>query len=114
VGANHRWHGARAWCCNPQTDIARTRSADHCVGLDGFEVIGWNGIVAPAGTPAAIVSKLNAAIQHGIADPQLKPQLNTAGYDVAQPNTPEQFAKFINDDTERWSSVVQKANISVK
>jgi tripartite-type tricarboxylate transporter receptor subunit TctC len=83
-------------------------------GLDGFEVIGWNGIVAPAGTPAAIVSKLNAAIQHGIADPQLKPQLNAAGYDVAQPNTPEQFARFINDDTERWSSVVQKANISVK
>jgi tripartite-type tricarboxylate transporter receptor subunit TctC len=83
-------------------------------GLDGFEVIGWNGIVAPAGTPAAIVSKLNAAIQHGIADPQLKPQLNAAGYDVAQPNTPEQFARFINDDTERWSSVVQKANIGVK
>jgi tripartite-type tricarboxylate transporter receptor subunit TctC len=83
-------------------------------GLDGFEVIGWNGIVAPAGTPAAIVSKLNAAIQHGIADPLLKPQLNAAGYDVAQPNTPEQFARFINDDTERWSSVVQKANISVK
>jgi tripartite-type tricarboxylate transporter receptor subunit TctC len=83
-------------------------------GLDGFEVIGWNGVVAPPGTPAVIVSKLNAAIQHGIADPQLKSQLQAAGYDVAAPNTPEQFAKFINDDTERWAGVVKKANISVK
>ena len=83
-------------------------------GLPGFEVIGWNGVVAPAGTPAAIVSKLNAAIGHGIADPQLKTQLAAAGYDVATPNTPEQFTKFINDDTERWSGVVQKANISAK
>jgi tripartite-type tricarboxylate transporter receptor subunit TctC len=83
-------------------------------GLDGFEVIGWNGVVAPPGTPAVIVSKLNAAIQHGIADPQLKSQLQAAGYDVAAANTPEQFAKFINDDTARWAGVVQKANISVK
>jgi tripartite-type tricarboxylate transporter receptor subunit TctC len=83
-------------------------------GLNGFEVIGWNGVVAPPGTPAAIVSKLNAAIQHGIADPQLRSGLQAAGYDVAAPNTPEQFAKFINDDTERWAGVVQKANISVK
>lgn len=83
-------------------------------GLNGFEVIGWNGIVAPAGTPAAIVSKLNAAIQRGIADPALKSQLHAAGYDVAAPNTPEQFAKFIDADTERWSGVVEKANISVK
>jgi tripartite-type tricarboxylate transporter receptor subunit TctC len=83
-------------------------------GLAGFEVIGWNGIVAPAGTPAAIVSRFNAAIQHGIADPQLKTQLQAAGYDVAAPNTPEQFAKFINDDTERWSGVVQKAGIGAK
>src|SRR3954454_14322522 len=83
-------------------------------GLDGFEVIGWNGVVAPPGAPAVIVSKLNAAIQHGIADPQLKSQLQAAGYDVAAPNTPEQFARFINDDTERWAGVVKKANISVK
>ncbi len=83
-------------------------------GLEGFEVVGWNGLVAPAGTPAAIVSRLNKAIQHGVADPQLKTQLHAAGYDLAAPNTPEQFAKFIAGDTERWASVVQKANISVK
>jgi len=83
-------------------------------GLNGFEVVGWNGIVAPAGTPAGIVSKLNAAVQHGLADPQLKIQLHAAGYDMAEPNTPEQFAKFVSVDTERWASVVQKANISVK
>src|SRR5262249_49910660 len=83
-------------------------------GLNGFEVTGWNSLVAPAGTPAAIVSKLSKAIQDGIADPELKKQLQTAGYDVAKPNTPEQFAKFINNDIERWTSVVQKANIVVK
>ncbi len=83
-------------------------------GLPGFEVTGWNGLTAPAGTPAPIIAKLNAALQRGLDDAELRKRMETAGYDLAAHNSPEDFAKFIKTDTERWLSIVEKANISVK
>ena len=83
-------------------------------GLPGFEVTGWNGFVAPPGTPASIVAKLNAAIQLGLDDADLQKRLETAGYERAPHNTPEDFARFMKVDTERWIDVVKKANIQVK
>ena len=83
-------------------------------GLPGFEVTGWNGIVAPAGTSASIIAKLNSALQRGLDDTDLRKRMATAGYDVAAHNTPEDFAQFIKADTERWIAIVEKANIHVK
>jgi tripartite-type tricarboxylate transporter receptor subunit TctC len=83
-------------------------------GLPGFEVTGWNGIVAPAGTSASIIAKLNSALQRGLDDTDLRKRMATAGYDVASHNTPEDFAQFIKADTERWIAIVEKANIHVK
>jgi len=83
-------------------------------GLPGFEVTGWNGFVAPAGTPAAIVNKLSGALRRGLDDPELRKRLETAGYEVAPHNSPEEFAQFIRTDTQRWLDLVKKANISVK
>ena len=83
-------------------------------GLHGFEVTGWNGIVAPAGTSASIIAKLNSALQRGLDDTDLRKRMATAGYDVAAHNTPEDFAQFIKADTERWIAIVEKANIHVK
>ena len=83
-------------------------------GLPGFEVLGWNGLVAPAGTAAQIIAKLNAAIRRGLDDPETRKRMEVAGYEVAAPNTPEQFAKFVQADTEKWFGVVEKARISVK
>jgi tripartite-type tricarboxylate transporter receptor subunit TctC len=83
-------------------------------GLSGFEVTGWNGLVAPAGTPGPIIAKLNSALRRGFDDAETRKRLETAGYEVAAPNTPDDFAKFIQVDTERWISIVEKANISMK
>ena len=83
-------------------------------GLPGFEVLGWNGLVAPAGTAAPIIAKLNAAIRRGLDDPETRKRMEVAGYEAAAPNTPEQFAKFVQADTEKWFGVVEKARISVK
>jgi len=82
--------------------------------LAGFEVTGWNGLAAPAGTPGSIIAKLNSALRRGFDDPETRKRLEIAGYDVAAPNTPDDFARFIQADTERWLGIVEKANISVK
>jgi tripartite-type tricarboxylate transporter receptor subunit TctC len=83
-------------------------------GLPGFEVTGWNGFVAPVGTPAAIIAKLNAAIQRGLDDADVRKRLEAAGYELAPHNTPEDFTRFIRTDTDRWLGVVEKANIRMK
>jgi tripartite-type tricarboxylate transporter receptor subunit TctC len=83
-------------------------------GLSGFEVTGWNGFVAPAGTPAAIIGKLNAALQLGLDDADLRKRLEAAGYEPARRNTPEDFARFIEVDTKRWVDIVEKSNIQAK
>jgi tripartite-type tricarboxylate transporter receptor subunit TctC len=82
--------------------------------LPGFEVTGWNGLVAPAGTPSSIIAKLNSALRRGFDDADTRKRLETAGYEVAAPSTPEDFAGFIKTDTERWIGIVEKANISMK
>jgi tripartite-type tricarboxylate transporter receptor subunit TctC len=83
-------------------------------GLAGFEVTGWNGLAAPAGTPGSIIAKLNSALHRGFDDAETRKRLEIAGYDIAAPNTPDDFARFIQADTERWLGIVEKANISVK
>jgi tripartite-type tricarboxylate transporter receptor subunit TctC len=83
-------------------------------GLPGFEVTGWNGFVAPLGTPAPIIARLNSAIQRGLDDAELRKRLEAAGYEPAAHNTPEDFATFIKADTERWIGLVEKADIRTK
>jgi len=83
-------------------------------GLRGFEVVGWNGFVAPAGTPAPVVGKLNAAITLGLDDGDLGRRLEAAGYQLASHNTPEEFAAFIKADTDKWIGLVEKTKMRVK
>jgi tripartite-type tricarboxylate transporter receptor subunit TctC len=83
-------------------------------GLPGFEVTGWNGFVAPAGTPPAIVAKLNFAIMRGLDDAELRQKLEATGYEPVPRNTPEDFAHFIAADTERWIGIVEKTSIHLR
>ena len=83
-------------------------------GLPGFEVTGWNGFVAPLGTPAPVIGKLYSAIQRGLDDGELRKRLEAAGYEPAAHNTPDDFATFIKADTERWIGLVEKADIRAK
>jgi tripartite-type tricarboxylate transporter receptor subunit TctC len=80
-------------------------------GLPGFEVIGWNGFVAPKGTPAPVIAKLSSAFLAGLDDPELRKRIATAGYEPAAKNTPDQFAAFIAADTTKWLDLVAKTNM---
>jgi tripartite-type tricarboxylate transporter receptor subunit TctC len=81
-------------------------------GYAGFEVLSWYGILAPAGTPPAIVRKLNAEINRLLQTPDMHARLAALG---AEPTggTAEQFAQTIRADTARWAKVVSDAAIRI-
>jgi tripartite-type tricarboxylate transporter receptor subunit TctC len=80
-------------------------------GLAGFEVIGWNGFVAPKDTPQPILAKLNAALGAALRDADLRAKMTNAGYELAALNTPDDFARFIAADTEKWTRLAVKINM---
>ena len=80
-------------------------------GLPGFEVIGWNGFVAPRATPPGAIATLSSALQAGLDDGELRKKLTAAGYETASRNTPEQFGGFIRADTAKWVDLVARTNM---
>ena len=87
-----------------------TRAESGLKELAGFEADQWYGVVAPAGTPATIIAKLNAQINASLASAELKTRLQSEGA-VARPTTPEAFAPLIAREIERWRPVVRVGNI---
>ncbi len=80
--------------------------------VPGYEAIGWYGLSMPRNTPAEIVNKLNEAINAALADPKVKARLAVLGVEP-MPLTPAAFAKFIQDDYEKWSNVIKTTGIKV-
>jgi tripartite-type tricarboxylate transporter receptor subunit TctC len=82
-------------------------------GYPGFDAIAWHGILAPAGTPAAVVNRLNAEIVKALRDPDTKTLLTNQAMQTVG-NTPEEFAAFIKQDIAIWKAVATEADVSVK
>jgi tripartite-type tricarboxylate transporter receptor subunit TctC len=82
--------------------------------LPGYEAFGWIGFGAPKDTPAPIIETLNKEINVAAADPDIKAKLLDLGVQIMPPNTPEDVAKFIAADTEKWIRVAKFANIKVE
>ena len=83
-------------------------------GMAGFEANGWNGLVAPVGTPKAIVAKLAAQVATVLKDPGVAPKVAEVGWDrVSYGATPEQFAKFIREDIARYAKVIKDTGAKV-
>jgi tripartite-type tricarboxylate transporter receptor subunit TctC len=82
-------------------------------GAPGYEFTVWWGILAPAGTPAAIVNQLNAEIGAILAQPESAQKLASEG---AEPKivSPSEFSRIIAADTERWIGIARKANIKAE
>jgi tripartite-type tricarboxylate transporter receptor subunit TctC len=74
--------------------------------LPGFAATIWDGTCAPKGTPPEIVTKLNTAINAGLADPAIKAKLKDLGGDTMSV-TPAEFGKFLADETAKWAKVVK-------
>jgi tripartite-type tricarboxylate transporter receptor subunit TctC len=79
-------------------------------GLPGFDVTGWYALLAPADTPATIISKIQSDAASGMKTPAVHARLSGEG---AEPvgSTPEQLAKFIAIETQKWAKVVKAAGI---
>ena len=82
-------------------------------GLAGFTSVSWSGVVAPAGTPAEIVARLNAAVNAGLAAPDTQARLARLG---AAPmiGPPADFAALIAAEMPKWTAVVKAAGIKIE
>ena len=73
----------------------------------------WAGVLAPVGTPAAIVAKLNAAIAAAMRDPEVRTRLAQTGV-VPGLNSPEEFAAYLKEENERWSRIIREKGIKAE
>jgi tripartite-type tricarboxylate transporter receptor subunit TctC len=80
-------------------------------GITGFDAPAWYGLLAPTGTPAPIVQFLNAEVEQILKEPVTRQRLAQLG---AEPvgGSPQDFGKFIQTESERWSSVIRAANVT--
>ena len=82
-------------------------------GVPGFETGSWQGVLAPAGTPADIVMKLNAELARILNSSDMKEKLAAQGAE-ARTNSPEVFGEFVSKEKERWAKVVKGAGIKIE
>ena len=81
--------------------------------IPGYEAIEWNGAMVPAGTPAAVITRLNQAIVKAVANPEVKERVTALGADLAG-SSPEEFAAFVRKELTTWSKVVKEVGIRVQ
>ena len=82
-------------------------------GVAGFDVSSWQGLFAPAGTPPAIVDRLNSELQKIIASADTKAKMEALGL-AYTPNTPKQFAEFQAAEQAKWAKVAKEGNVKVE
>jgi tripartite-type tricarboxylate transporter receptor subunit TctC len=81
-------------------------------GVAGYEVYEWNGVFAPAGTPAPVIAKLADALAKAMASPEVKERVAGLGGEISGYG-PKEAEKFIREQTELWAKVVKAGNIKV-
>lgn len=82
-------------------------------GYPGLQVVTWNGLVAPAGTPDEIVGKLNAAINEALKNPEIKATLTKFGSEPLG-GTPQQFAGFVAAESKKWSEIIRLSGVKME
>jgi tripartite-type tricarboxylate transporter receptor subunit TctC len=79
-------------------------------GVPGYEMIGWNGIFVPKGTPAGIVTRLNADLAKILRSSEVKEQMARLGA-VPVGSTPAEFAAFVTAESRRWGKIIKDLGI---
>lgn len=85
----------------------------HETGVRGYEVSTWNGVMVPAGTPAAIIAKLNAEVVALLRSAELRKQLEDQALTVIG-NSPEEFGNFLRAETNKWAEVVRASGARIQ
>ncbi len=81
-------------------------------GVPGFEVVAWNGAIAPARMPQAVIARLNAETNKALASTAVREKLVALGYEIVG-GTPAQFAAHIRKETVKWAEVVKRASVKI-
>jgi tripartite-type tricarboxylate transporter receptor subunit TctC len=79
-------------------------------GLKGFQSYNWNGLLAPAGTPRAIITRIHDVIATALKTPEARQLYTSQGHEVSGIG-PDEYAAFIKAETEKWAQVAHRANI---
>jgi tripartite-type tricarboxylate transporter receptor subunit TctC len=79
-------------------------------GVAGYDVVSWNALFAPAGTPPEIVKTLNRALQDILAEPEVKKRLLELGIE-AKASTPEEISARLKSDIDKWRKVIETAGV---
>lgn len=82
-------------------------------GLPGFESVTWFGIFGPAGTPKAVVDRMNAEVNKALQDPDVLARFAQLGFDPAG-GSPVDFAAVVKRDADKWSRVIKDANVKAE
>jgi tripartite-type tricarboxylate transporter receptor subunit TctC len=83
------------------------------VGLKGYEIVSWFGLAAPAGTPPAVVKRLNEALNRASQDPRARAALEGRGATVVQ-GSPEDFTAFVKSETAKFAPIVKRAGVVIE
>jgi tripartite-type tricarboxylate transporter receptor subunit TctC len=97
--------GARRLLGRPQrraTDVPTIAES----GFDGFDIVTWQGILAPAGTPRPVVARLHAVLTEALRCPEVGESLRNQGFDLTGTD-PTAFATLVREEAERWPGVVR-------
>ena len=80
--------------------------------LKGFEALAWNGVLVAAGTPRAVVDRINTALNAALNDTSVKERLKSAGLEPVG-GTPEQFTKLIHDESVKWAPIIKRSGARI-
>jgi tripartite-type tricarboxylate transporter receptor subunit TctC len=76
-------------------------------GLSGYELVAWQGVVAPAGTPRPVIDQLAVQINKLVADPATREKLISLSLEPLPPSTPDSFAAYVKSEVDRWAPIVK-------
>lgn len=101
------------------TTAARVRSAPDIptlaeAGLAGFELVAWQGLVAPAGVPRSIVDRLAGEIATLMSAPETRARLDALALEPLIGSTPDSFAAYVKSEIERWAPIVEASGASLE
>ena len=82
-------------------------------GMDGFQVVAWNGLYAPRGTPPAVVQKLNADVAKVLALPEVRQRLLELGHEAAG-GAPDDLAAFARAERHKWGALIKTAGLKAE
>jgi len=79
--------------------------------LPGFEMVGWFGLVAPAGTPQAVVGRMSGEMNKLLGDKEMADRILNVGPIVEPAGTPEKFGAFLQEERQRWAQVAKEIGL---